>query len=113
MTTPTKVCHVLPCSIDYQGMAPVHVYFHPTETTIGSNEKAHQAQFRGRKLIAKPATPLSGIVLSSANSKKIQFDGIQEWHHEETLVGTKSRVEAALEWSTVAQAVHDDIPVEE
>lgn len=107
METPDKICHVLPCTIDYQGTAPVHVYFHPTATG-----DSHQSQFRGRKLLAKPATPLVGIVLGSYN-KKLQFDGIQEWHHEETLVGTKSRVATALEWSTVAQAVHDDIPVEE
>jgi hypothetical protein len=91
-------------------MAPVHVYFHPTDTST-AQEQIHQAQFRGRKLIAKPAVPLCGIVLGS--NKKLRFDGIQEWHHEETLVGTKSRVKTAVEWATVAQAVHDDIPVEE
>jgi hypothetical protein len=48
------------------------------------------------------------------SDKNIAFDAIQEWHHQETLVGiAKSRVEAALEWGRLATEVHKDIPVQE
>lgn len=67
-----KVCHSLPCSIDYQGMAPVHAFFHPTpiNRTDGSIQQQQQQQevrFRGRKLLAaSPPVAVQGMVLDLA-----------------------------------------------
>ena len=71
-------CHALPCSIDFQGMAPVHVFFHPKvspppnqnnrkSTDIparwlitASDEQQYcgKVRFRGRQLLAV-ASPIT------------------------------------------------------
>eukprot|EP00546_Thalassionema_frauenfeldii_P021481 CAMPEP_0178895518 /NCGR_PEP_ID=MMETSP0786-20121207/637_1 /TAXON_ID=186022 /ORGANISM="Thalassionema frauenfeldii, Strain CCMP 1798" /LENGTH=101 /DNA_ID=CAMNT_0020565769 /DNA_START=42 /DNA_END=347 /DNA_ORIENTATION=+ len=92
-------------------MAPVHMYFHPREMKKNDENEPHfKAQFRGRSLIAPSVQPVQGLVLGTANDNKmISFDGIQEWHHEETLLGTTSRVDNALEWMRVSNALHNEI----
>jgi len=91
-------------------MAPVHIYFHPSTTTTTTTDQ-HQTQFRGRKLLAKPPVAVQGLVIGYCESK-LKFDHIQEWHHEETLVAaSNSRVETAMQWCNLANAVHEEIPV--
>ena len=71
-----KVCHSLPCSIDYQGMAPVHAFFHPMpiHKTDGSvQHQQQQVRFRGRKLLAAtPPVPVQGMVLQLSQGSDIQ-----------------------------------------
>mmetsp|Transcript_28397 Transcript_28397/g.43365 ORF Transcript_28397/g.43365 Transcript_28397/m.43365 type:complete len:126 (+) Transcript_28397:147-524(+) len=112
-TTFKKVCHTLPCNIDFNGMAPVHMYFHPRDTTKNDENESHcKAHFRGRSLIAPSVQPVQGLVLGTPNQDKMtSFDGIQEWQHEETLLGTTSRVDSALEWMKVSHALHDEIEI--
>jgi hypothetical protein len=113
MITPApanKICHILPCSIDYDGMAPIHVYFQPSEV---------QAQFRGRKLLAQPPVAVQGRVIGGRGSHPrgdLTFTQIQEWHHlhDPLLLATaNSRVETARTWCQVARAVHEEIPVDD
>ena len=113
MITPApanKICHILPCSIDYDGMAPIHVYFQPSQV---------QAQFRGRKLLAQPPVAVQGRVMGGRGSNprgNLTFTQIQEWHHlhDPLLLPTaNSRVETARTWCQVARAVHDEIPVDD
>ncbi|KAI2514300.1 hypothetical protein MHU86_193 [Fragilaria crotonensis] len=136
-----KVCHSLPCSIDYQGMAPVHAFFHPMPINRidGNSEKQQQeARFRGRKLLAaSPPVPVQGMVLelepgsdesstattSSSfatpkstlmhrNRQTMAFHSIQEWHHEESLVEiATSRVNTAMGWFPIAKAMHEELAV--
>ena len=62
-------CHWLPCSIDYDGLAPIHIHFQPeTITTLNDNDDSNNnnnnkddnnktiiqaASFRGRGLLSK------------------------------------------------------------
>ena len=78
-TTPTAndetTCHVLPCSVDYQGMAPTHLFFKPRELepeAAGGGEVEEKdegsgvlaASFRGRGLLAgKAGVELAGALL--------------------------------------------------
>lgn len=135
-----RTCHMMPCSIDYQGMASTHVYFRPVEA-----DGVLSSTFRGRGLLALSSTPkqdknrnnhedddvdkdqqyLSAALLSVQNQQlqiKAEIDDILEWHHEhnpETLFlrnsdGTAtSRVEVAQDWCEVALALHEAIPVEQ
>ncbi len=102
-------CHWLPCSIDYDGLAPVHIYFQPESTTkTTNNSKTIQAvSFRGRGLLSSSIdnnennTLPKGIIGSvmaideSINNScddgddslnqlvmKETFDSIYEWEHE-------------------------------
>mmetsp|Transcript_12894 Transcript_12894/g.37839 ORF Transcript_12894/g.37839 Transcript_12894/m.37839 type:complete len:199 (-) Transcript_12894:168-764(-) len=81
-------CHLLPCAVHYDGVAPVHVYFRPTKLsaalassaknegaendTISADDNADgpmkAAQFRGRGLIAPPPVSLPGDVVGSVLS---------------------------------------------
>jgi hypothetical protein len=102
-------CHWLPCNLNYDGMAPVHQYFQeePLEDDIRA------AQLRGRGLLSHAKSlKLDGALLQFDNCGNIQtqasFQTIREWHHEHSIPAVKSapsRVQAALEWCQVAQAV--------
>lgn len=120
-----RTCHMLPCSIDFQGMASTHVYFRPVE-----HEGVVSSTFRGRGLLALAPEGLnddkdeqrylSAALLSVQGTQlqiKAEIDHILEWQHEhnpETLfldwadeqtMINKSRVLVAQEWSEVALAV--------
>ena len=81
-----------------------------------------QVRFRGRKLLAStPPVPVQGMILelshqgngTTTTRKNHQlFDSIQEWHHEETLVEIgSSRVETAMGWFPIANAMHEELDV--
>lgn len=107
-----RTCHILPCNIDWQGMASTHVFFRPVKATEGY----YSSTFRGRGLTATQdgRTTAKMAILSSHNEKvqvKASVENVLEWHHEhdpETLQcddGYTSRVSVAQEWSEVGQAV--------
>lgn len=107
-----STCHILPCNIDYNGMAPTHIYFAPQE-----HDGHVMATFRGRGLVAKQNnsndTALCGALLSLQKDQnvnvKASFDHMLDWKHEHHPDGLKyektSRVEAAQEWMAVANVV--------
>ena len=104
-----RTCHALPCTIDFQGMAPTHVYFRPVEAEDG----VCNATLRGRGLLALKDDAIKGSLLSIESDRvqvKAEIDHILEWkheHHPETLQfeGGAGRVNQAQEWLEVAQAV--------
>jgi hypothetical protein len=115
-----SVCHVLPCNIEYTGMAPTHVYFRPVDHHDGN---CYASMFRGRGLLAvnndsdagRPRPKVTGKLLSIENDElqvKSNFDKILEWqhqHHPGCLTydadNATSRVRLAQEWFEVALAV--------
>jgi hypothetical protein len=109
-----KTCHVLPCNIDYQGMAPTHLYFQPAESQEGIYSSS---MFRGRGLLAtRKSGTVKAALLSVKNDQvqvKAEIDNILEWHHEhhpETMQmeeASGGRVDLAQAWSEVAVAVSD------
>jgi hypothetical protein len=40
----SSVCHWMPCSIDYDGLAPVSMYFNPEEAIISQQQQQQQQQ---------------------------------------------------------------------
>jgi hypothetical protein len=110
----TTECHILPCSIDYTGKAPVSVYFQPTPFQEGLYQAA---QFRGRGLLALEPVAVSGRLLNVKDNKvttQASFDRITEWQHvHQTAALTSSgRVQRALDWNEIASALHSKLPVE-
>lgn len=104
-----NICHWLPCSIDYDGLAPVHTYFQPESTTKAteSSKTIKAVSFRGRGLLSSSIdnnesnTLPKGIIgsvmaidESTINScddgddslnqivMKENFNSIYEWEHE-------------------------------
>jgi hypothetical protein len=122
--TPTSfcgeaTCHMLPCNIDYNGMAPTHVFFKPAPVEDG----IYASSFRGRGLLAAVHAGNAGqpreadakpyLLSLEANREihvKASIDNILEWHHEYSSDKLKyrdapSRLQLAKEWSQVARAV--------
>lgn len=113
-----RTCHILPCNIEESLMAPTHIYFRPVAAD------GYSSTFRGRGLTAQGKTSANLALLShtSSNGQKIavkaSIDNILEWHHEHDVGAIRiqdqssSRVHVAKEWSELAEALHDPIPVE-
>jgi hypothetical protein len=114
-----RTCHMMPCSIDYQGMAASHMYFRPVEA-----EGVISSTFRGRGMLAvmpllgdaSDDDPfLSAALISVQNNQlqiKAEIDRIIEWKHEHNPDALfiengehASRVQVAKDWSQVALAV--------
>ena len=141
-TPPATTCHMLPCKIEYQGMANTHVYFCPTSM---GDEDCYAATFRGRGLLAvanniknfeegktaDQGDTMQGTVLSISEMDenhevdiKATFDNVMEWRHEHNMdvvhfnaiSGAEqpktNRVAMALEWSKTAQALHAPLEAE-
>lgn len=91
-------CHILPCTVDYTGPAPVRRYFQPQ--TLSSRRgrtgdaPVQAAQFRGRGLLAGTAVAVSGQVWELEDCKDddgrtternvtrlAQFSHVTEWQH--------------------------------
>eukprot|EP00980_Cylindrotheca_fusiformis_P009154 scaffold1992_cov113-Cylindrotheca_fusiformis.AAC.19 len=112
-----KTCHMLPCNIDWQGMAPTHVFFRP----VGSaTDGYYSSTFRGRGLTATEdgRTNAKMVLLSSKNGNvrvKATVENILEWHHEhdpDTIRcddGYTSRMGTVQEWSEVGKAVSTNL----
>jgi hypothetical protein len=111
-----STCHVLPCNIEYTGMAPTHVYFRPVEQDAGAYSSS---MFRGRGLVAKKNNKdshknLQGALLSIQKDQlqvKASFSNMLEWHHEhhpdalKYVNDSNNRMTLAQEWSEMANVV--------
>lgn len=102
--------HYLPCSIDYNGSAPICSYFHQTEAT----DKSHKlSQFRGRELkgidINLNSYNIKGLCVSkdSSNPNNIhvidKFDQMTVWQHD-TLPSDHQFLDS-MKWFDIAKAV--------
>jgi hypothetical protein len=116
-------CHIMPCNIDYTGMAPTHIFFKPVPLEDG----IYASSFRGRGLLAAATrhtrnTPeqvaleaetkpyLLSLKANREVHVKASIDNILEWHHEYSSDKLKyrdapSRLQQAMEWSQVARSV--------
>eukprot|EP00978_Attheya_sp_CCMP212_P024781 scaffold78493_cov50-Attheya_sp.AAC.3 len=114
-----KSCHALPCTIHYDGMAPVGMCFRPTVLVGDNNGEANlaAAQFRGRGLVTQ-VTPsplpshMAGIVWDGTRVGA-SFRSVAEWHHDSHIPNhlPETLVDRAVDWCTIAHSVHDPIPV--
>lgn len=122
---PTSTVHFLPCSIDYDGTAPVRSFFH-----VKSEDDGHlTSHLRGRKLkgtISQLETSTSKTAGSSETSNEIRLDGsligfhltdngdhkwvidghfseINVWEHDN--LSDTSRLDDCLSWITIANCV--------
>jgi hypothetical protein len=62
-----NTCHVLPCDINFTGMAPTHLYFHPVQIEPG----ICASSFRGRGLLANNSTKYSSMMTRTATASEI------------------------------------------
>lgn len=122
-------CHILPCNIEFQGMAPNHLYFQPRKVEQENNNdnddgsgnnssEVSSAMFRGRGLLAKEGKSAPAALLAvDVNSGQVQIKStttkIMEWHHEHMPEAlqyddestSSGRIQYAQEWVEIADAV--------
>ncbi len=113
-----STCHILPCNVDYEGMANTHVYFKPVQVEKG----VLASSFRGRGLLAMQDEYMDGgesrdgypLLLSVEEDQiqaKMAISNFVEWHHEHSIKSLKykdnetSRVQAAKEWMEISNSV--------
>ena len=113
-----STCHILPCNVDYEGMANTHVYFKPVQVENG----VLASSFRGRGLLAMQDEDIGGgesregypLLLSVEDDQiqaKMAISNFVEWHHEHSIKSLKykdietSRVQAAKEWMEISNSV--------
>lgn len=122
-------CHMLPCNIDYEGMATTHLHFKPAELEDG----ILASTFRGRGLLAAARQKNDGgddnndVVTVKAHLLSLEGDQIilkasinnlVEWHHEHNPETIKlfhtenSRLQTANDWCEIANALHEPLPLE-
>lgn len=111
-------CHILPCNVDFEGMAKTHVFFNPVQIEDG----VFAGSFRGRGLLAtQEEEDTDGVcqdnhpLLLSLEENQIQvkeaISNVVEWHHEHSIRSLKykdkesSRLQAAKEWIEVSRSV--------
>mmetsp|Transcript_1203 Transcript_1203/g.1251 ORF Transcript_1203/g.1251 Transcript_1203/m.1251 type:complete len:125 (-) Transcript_1203:207-581(-) len=102
--------HLLPCSIDYSGPAPVGTYFLINEK---ANEELH-AQFRGRelkgKVVSLPAD-VCGLSLSSSslgeNKVDVQghFNSFTLWEHD--VMPSEESLTEYFNWFKISKSIHE------
>lgn len=135
-----SACHWLPCSIDYDGRAPVSQYFRPEPLVPSKSDHAQAVTFRGRGLLARKIQKLpkgihgnvfvqssqdGHVLVSSTNS---EFQHVYEWEHEwsenrllrhtDTLtpvedIHSQSSVQKSIALMDLMRKVHEPIPLEE
>ncbi len=122
----TKTCHWLPCSIDYDGYAPIHMHFRPeqithiTEETQKNEEETHKSStapsskhvqavsFRGRGLLANdddtntmlPQNIIGSVMIPSSTKQTNAFNSSSDNNYEDTYgtVVMKETFEKVSQW---------------
>jgi hypothetical protein len=64
-STSSSTCHMLPCNIDYEGMAKTHMYFKPMQVEEG----ILASTFRGRGLLAAAAAAAAATTTTTDKEK--------------------------------------------
>ncbi len=119
-----NVCHALPCTIEYDQKAAVHMYFQPQSI---DRDDVQAVQFRGRGLLcANPEQPLPTnvrgmVVMATDGSPHLvptdQFDSFSEWRHEHSVnrllnePKSTSLISRLQDLVDVSHAIHDPIPL--
>jgi len=128
-------CHMLPCNIDFEGMAKTHLYFVNEPIQVENGITILASTFRGRGLLAvekeKQETDDAddvGVVVGKPHLISLEEDqiilkapinNILEWHHEHNPQTIKlfhtenSRLTRANDWIQIAKALHDPLPFED
>ena len=110
-------CHILPCNVDFEGMAKTHMFFKPIQVEDG----IFASSFRGRGLLATQEEKTDDNStwnhphLLSLEENRIQvkasISNVMEWHHDYNIQSIKykenhsSRVQEGKEWIEIAEAV--------
>lgn len=100
------VVHLLPCNIEYEGMAPVKEYFVIEE----ENTDAKIAHFRGRELRGKTIKLPNDFIgyVGQKDGEKIkitkQFDELTYWNRE-VKPSDRDSVQSWFSWPEIADTV--------
>lgn len=104
------VVHMLPCKIEYSGVAPVSSYFKITKKRKWVNGKdLLQSHFRGRELnglvVDFPEGVVGQIVTRSSTNFTVNesFQSMHVWAHDK--IPDTTHIEESLKWFQVAKSV--------
>ena len=104
------ICHWIPCNIDYDGMAPVHVYFQHEEIIHGST---FAASFRGQGLLSQLPHQVQGVVMQQGKIVTT-FSQLFEWEHESSpqlLHLQTSTSQIANDWMELNKVLHEELEI--
>lgn len=117
-----KSVHKLPCTIKYDGTAPVQEYFTPTIEQDSSVENRLKATFRGRPLQGRSITlpkDTMGYVLQEEKKESeskwktvCAFDQFVNWCLDAN-PDFERNVNGAIEWLEISKAIHEEVSLEE
>ena len=104
--------HLLPCTVHYNGTAPIAQYFLPTVTKERNGvDSEHIAAFRGRELKGvRVPIPEGGVgaVVAESQDNLVQvggtFNSMIMWEHDVT--PNVNAVTKPLSWFKIAKQVH-------
>ncbi|KAJ1661665.1 hypothetical protein GGH95_001087 [Coemansia sp. RSA 1836] len=124
--------HLLPCAVNYSGLASTGMYFLPQKQPNAT----YEAAFRGRQLYGRkirlPESYTGHIVVDSVASNEAsdsafeseaceapaveqrvllsagQFDSITVWEHDRVPAEDDDEFITSLEWISVAASIHAD-----
>ena len=104
------ICHWIPCNIEYDGMAPVHIYFQHEEIM---HDSIFAASFRGRGLLSQSPQQVNGVVMQHGKIVT-NFSQLHEWEHESSpqlLHLHTSTSQIANDWMELNKVVHGELDV--
>ena len=105
---PESTVHLLPCTIEYDGNAPIKSFFHVNKDPDGTL----RSHFRGRELRGKilplPPASVEGLCIGDAGNQQWKVEGefssIHVWEHDS--LPDMAPLNDCLAWFALADAVH-------
>mmetsp|Transcript_12603 Transcript_12603/g.17308 ORF Transcript_12603/g.17308 Transcript_12603/m.17308 type:complete len:127 (+) Transcript_12603:92-472(+) len=116
-----SLLNLLPCSIEYNGPAPIKSYFQIVESNAqGDESKTLTAHFRGRALRGsqvKLPQSIIGITAVDKHPERVADDGIIKWETlgtfdsiniwEHDVLPNLDQFQECLDWFEISRNVHE------
>mmetsp|Transcript_28742 Transcript_28742/g.61697 ORF Transcript_28742/g.61697 Transcript_28742/m.61697 type:complete len:143 (-) Transcript_28742:136-564(-) len=119
-----STCHILPCNVQFEGMAKTHIFFKPIQV----ENSVLASTFRGRGLLATQEEadeigtgkyPHLFSLEENQIQSKVSVANFVEWRHESSVKSIMykgnecSRVQLAKEWIEISKSLHEPLPFED
>ena len=102
--------HLMPCTIEYDGNAPIKSFFHVNKDADGTL----RSHFRGRelrgKMLSLPSGSVEGLCIGDAGNQQWKVEGefssIHVWEHD--TLPDMAPLNDCVGWFALADAVHSN-----
>ena len=102
--------HLMPCTIEYDGNAPIKSFFHVNKVADGTL----RSHFRGRelrgKILSLPSASVEGLCIGDTGNQQWKVEGefssIHVWEHD--TLPDMAPLNDCVGWFALADAVHSN-----